>query len=76
MPGIEREHDCLMRNKTWTLVQRQEGMHVLPSKYVFRVKNGGPKARLVALGLSTIVWCGLLGNIRTSRKVLRPSAFF
>lgn len=25
-------------------------MHVLPCKYVFRVKNGGPKARLVALG--------------------------
>lgn len=25
-------------------------MHVLPSKYVFRVKNGGPKARLVAPG--------------------------
>ncbi len=50
MPGIEREHDCLMRNKTWTLVRRQQGMHVLPSKYVFRVKNGGPKARLVALG--------------------------
>ena len=25
-------------------------MRVLPCKYVFRVKNGGPKARLVALG--------------------------
>ena len=25
-------------------------MHVLPSKCVFRVKNGGPKARVVALG--------------------------
>ena len=25
-------------------------MHVLPSKYVFRIKDGGPKARLVALG--------------------------
>ena len=25
-------------------------MHVLPSKYVFHIKNGGPKARLVALG--------------------------
>ena len=25
-------------------------MHVLPSKYVFRVKNGDPKCRVVALG--------------------------
>ena len=49
-PGIDREHDCLTRNKTWTYVDRQPGMHVLPSKYVFRVKNGGPKARLVVLG--------------------------
>ena len=29
-------------------------MHVLPCKYVFRVKNGGPKARLVALGCRQI----------------------
>ncbi len=49
-PGIEREHDCLLRNKTWELVKRKDGMHVLPSKYVFRVKNGKPKARLVVLG--------------------------
>ena len=50
MPGIEREHQCLIRNKTWSLVPRKNSMHVLPCKYVFRVKNGGPKARLVALG--------------------------
>lgn len=49
-PGIDKEHECLLRNQTWTLVRREPGMHVLPSKYVFRVKNGGPKARLVALG--------------------------
>lgn len=50
MPGIEREHDCLLRNKTWKLVNHEQGMHVLPCKYVFRIKNGAPKARLVALG--------------------------
>ncbi len=49
-PGIDKEHDCLLRNKTWTIVKRKPSMHVLPSKYVFRVKNGGPKARVVALG--------------------------
>ena len=49
-PGIEKEHSCLIRNKTWTLVDRSPEMHVLPCKYVFRVKNGSPKARLVALG--------------------------
>ena len=47
--GIDKEHGCLIRNKTWTLVDRTSDMHVLPCKYVFRVKNGAPKARLVAL---------------------------
>ncbi len=49
-PGIEKEHDSLLKNKTWELVKREPQMHVLPCKYVFRVKNGGPKARVVALG--------------------------
>ena len=40
----------MIRNETWTLVKHEQGMHVLPSKYVFRVKNGGPKAHVVALG--------------------------
>lgn len=49
-PGIDKEHDCLLRNNTWTLEKRRTEMHVLPSKYVFRVKNEGPKARVVAVG--------------------------
>lgn len=49
-PGIDREHSCLLRNSTWDLVKREHGMHVLPCKYIFRVKNGGPKVRLVVLG--------------------------
>lgn len=53
-PGIDREHDCLTRNKTWTLVDRTNKMHVLPSKYVFKVKNGEPKVRLVAVGCRQI----------------------
>lgn len=31
-------------------MDRKDDMNVLPCKYVFRVKNNGPKARLVALG--------------------------
>ena len=50
-PAIEREHKCLLDNHTWTLVERKPGMHVLPSKYVFKLKTTGPKARLVAVGL-------------------------
>ena len=53
-PGIDKEHDCLLRNKTWKLVKRTQSMHVLPSKYVFRVKNRGPKARVVALGCNQL----------------------
>ncbi len=53
-PGIQREHDCIMRSNTWELVDRAPGMHILPSKYVFRVKNGLPKVRLVAMGCRQI----------------------
>ena len=48
-PRIDKEHDFLIRKKTWTLVDCTPEMHTLPSKYVFRVKNGAPKAELVAL---------------------------
>ena len=54
MPGIKKEHDSLERNRTWELVKREKKMHVLPSKYVFRVKNEAPKARLVVLGCRQI----------------------
>lgn len=48
--GINREHDYLIRNKTWILVNREQGMNVLQTKYVFKIKNGGPKVRMVCLG--------------------------
>lgn len=53
-PGIDSEHESLLRNNTWTIVDRHPNMHVLPSKYVFRVKNGAPKARMVVLGCKQI----------------------
>ena len=31
-PEIDKEHDSLLRNKTWKLVKRETGMSVLPSK--------------------------------------------
>ncbi len=49
-PGIYREYDALESNEVWTCVERKSGMHVLLSKYVFKVKNGGPKVRIVVLG--------------------------
>ena len=49
-PGIEREHDCLLRNQTWSLVDFRPGMKILPCKYVFKIKENKPKVRLVALG--------------------------
>lgn len=53
-PGIEREHDCLVRNGTWKMVERGSSMNVLPSKYVFKVENGKPKVQLVAVGCRQI----------------------
>ncbi len=49
-PGIDREHDCLHRNKTWKLIDYSPTMKVLPCKYVFKIKENKPKVRLVALG--------------------------
>ncbi len=49
-PGIENEHDCLKRNKTWELIDYSHGMKVLPCKYVFKIKENKPKVRLVSLG--------------------------
>ena len=49
-PGIDREHDCLLRNGTWGLVNYTPDMKVLPCKYEFKIKENKPKVRLVALG--------------------------
>ncbi len=49
-PGIDEEHDCLAKNKTWKLVDYRNNIHVLPSMYVFEIKSNAPKVRLVAVG--------------------------
>ena len=51
-PGIDREHDWLLRNKTWQLVDYEPGMKVLLCKFVFKIKENKPKVRSVALGCS------------------------
>ena len=48
--GIESEHSSLLRCKTWKLVDYEPSMKILPSMYVFKVKDNKPKVRLVALG--------------------------
>ena len=48
--AIDREHDCLARNKTWSYNDYSPGMKILPCRYVFKVKENKPKVRLVALG--------------------------
>ena len=30
MPGIEREHNCITQNETWSFVEREPGMQVVP----------------------------------------------
>ena len=49
-PCIDREHDCITRNKIWSLVEHKSGMHVLPLKYLFKIEDGEPKVRFVAMG--------------------------
>ena len=50
MPGIKREEEAIQMNGTFTFVNRLPEMNVIPCKYVFKVKNGRPKVRIVAKG--------------------------
>ena len=52
--GIDKEHESLLKCKTWTLVDQKPGMNVLQCKYVFRVKENKLKVRLVGLGYRQI----------------------
>jgi len=54
MPGIKKEQEALIENKTFTLIERSPRMHVLPCRYVFRVKQNSPKVRIVAKGFRQI----------------------
>ena len=56
LQACKLEFDALRANDTWSLVPREPGMKIIPSKWVFKVKcdaNGNPlrhKARFVARG--------------------------
>lgn len=50
------EFESLMENKTWVLVPRPKGRHVVSNRWVYDIKHDGRyKARLVAKGF-TQVW--------------------
>ncbi len=49
-PAIEKEHNSIRENNTFSIIPRQKGMSVIPCKYVFKLKNGVPKVRIVAKG--------------------------
>ena len=54
--AMESEHGSLLRNDTWDLVERPEGVNVVGSRWVYKVKRNAEgeidrfKARLVAQG--------------------------
>lgn len=53
---MKTEHECLMENNTWNLVDRPQNKKVLKNKWVFKIKRNQDgtlekfKARLVARG--------------------------
>lgn len=47
--GIDKEHACLTKCKTWELFDLESGINILPCKYLVKVKDYKPKVRLVAL---------------------------
>lgn len=61
-PGIDRGHDCLLNKNIWSLVKKVQEVHVLPCKYIFRVKNDAPKGPLIVLG------CKQLFGIKYNQK--------
>eukprot|EP00171_Calliarthron_tuberculosum_P022031 IDg22031t1 len=55
LPGIRKEEDSIRKNNTFVLVDRKPHMHVLPCRYVFKIKTDvGPKVRIVAKGFRQI----------------------
>jgi len=56
--AMKQEYDSLMKNRTWTLVDRPKGRNIVKTKWVFKTKLKGDgsqdklKARLVAKGYS------------------------
>lgn len=54
MPGIKKEENAIRENNTFSLVTRRSEMNVIPCRYVFRIKNGGPKVRIVAKGFRQV----------------------
>ena len=55
MPGIQKGGDSIRENGTFELVERTPNMHVIPCRYVFRVKpDVGPKVRIVAKGFRQV----------------------
>ena len=81
-PGIDREHECLMKNQTWSLVDYEPGMKVLPGKYDFKIKETKAKVRLVALGCLQLPGIGCneafapVVTIVTIRLILAIAAAF
>lgn len=49
-PGIKCEEDCTIHNNTFTFVERNQGIHVLPFRYVFDLNYCRSKDRIVANG--------------------------
>lgn len=47
-PGIMRDEHCIIDKNTFTLMERNLTIHVLPRSYVFKVKIGRSKARIIA----------------------------
>ena len=54
LPGIKKEEDSIRENKTFKFVERCKDMNVLPCRYIFKLKNGSPKVRIVAKGFRQV----------------------
>lgn len=39
LPAIQSEIDSIRKNNTWTLVPRSEARKILPSKWIFKIKD-------------------------------------
>lgn len=56
---MKQEHQCLIRNKTWILVDKPSNRPIVPCKWIFKKRNADGKisrykARLVAKGFSQV----------------------